>query len=154
MAEKSGVHLTGADSGWPVAGSAEPDPKKDGSGADPHSRASSVKGNTFEVSERQRIVVDATGGTYKLKLGGKTSAKINSTATAKQVQEALEALESIGAGNCEVTGGPGNAGGKNPYYVTFKGALKEQDVAQLEVVEKETTGGGGTVTVTTTTQGS
>ena len=32
--EKSGVHLTGEDSGWPVAADAEPDPKKDGSGDD------------------------------------------------------------------------------------------------------------------------
>jgi hypothetical protein len=35
---KSGVHLTGADSGWPVAtasDTAEPEPKKDGTGADP-----------------------------------------------------------------------------------------------------------------------
>lgn len=32
--EKSGVHLTGADSGWPVAADAEPDPHKDGTGTD------------------------------------------------------------------------------------------------------------------------
>lgn len=32
--ERSGVHLTGDDSGWPVGGDAEPEPKKDGSGED------------------------------------------------------------------------------------------------------------------------
>jgi hypothetical protein len=154
MSEKSGVHLTGADSGWPVAGTDEAQPKKDGQGNDPHSRADSVAGNTFEVSERQKVVVDATGGTYKLKLAGKTTAKINATATAAQLREALEAIETIGAGNCDVTGGPGNAGGTKPYYVSYKGALKQKDVAQLEVVEEETTGGAGTVTVTTTTPGS
>ncbi|HEY3435079.1 MAG TPA: hypothetical protein VGK41_05455 [Solirubrobacterales bacterium] len=155
MAERSGVHLTGADSGWPVGSAAEPGPRKDGTGADPHSRADSVAGNTFEVNERQRIVVDATGGTWKPKFGGKTAAAgVSATATAKVLREALEALESIGAGNVDVTGGPGNAGGTLPYYVTFKGALKGQNVALIEVVEEVTTGGAGTVTVTTTTEGS
>lgn len=32
--EKSGVHLTGDDSGWPVGGEGEPEPKKDGTGED------------------------------------------------------------------------------------------------------------------------
>lgn len=154
MGERSGIHLTGADSGWPVAGPAEEAPKKDGQGNDPHSRASSVKGNKFEVSERQAIVVDATGGKYKLKLGANTTTELTPATTAAQMKAALEALASIGAGNVEVTGGPGGAGGKVPYYVTFKGALKEQDVAQIEAVTKEVTGGAGTVTVTTTTPGS
>jgi hypothetical protein len=35
-AERSGIHTTGRDSGWPVAGDAEPGPHKDGTGADPH----------------------------------------------------------------------------------------------------------------------
>ncbi len=154
MAEKSGVHLTGADSGWPVASATEPGTRKDGSGADPHSRADSVANNAFEVNERQSVKVDATGGSYKLKFGGKTTGAIAAIATAKAVREALEALESIGAGNIDVTGGPGNAGGTLPYYVTFKGTLKGQNVALIEVVEEETTGGAGTVTVTTTTEGS
>ena len=154
MAEKSGVHLTGADSGWPVASAAEPGPRKDGTGADPHSRADAVAGGVFEVNERQRIVVDATGGDYKLKFGANTTAAIAATATAKALREALEAIASIGAGNVDVTGGPGNAGGTLPYYVTFKGALKGQNVALIEVVEEATTGGAGTVTVTTTTEGS
>ena len=39
FAEKSGVHLTGVDSGYPVAtadDTAEPEPKKPGDGTDPH----------------------------------------------------------------------------------------------------------------------
>lgn len=152
--EKSGVHLTGADSGWPVAGAAEPAPRKDGTGADPHSRAASVAGNVFEVNERQAIVVDATGGKYKLKWSGQTTGELTPAKTALQLQEALIALSNIGPGDVLVTGGPGGAGGKVPYYVTFQGALKEKDVALIEVVEEETTGGAGTVTVTTTTPGS
>ena len=99
-------------------------------------------------------MVDATGGDYKLKFGANTTAAIAATATAKALREALEAIASIGAGNVDVTGGPGNAGGTLPYYVTFKGALKGQNVALIEVVEEATTGGAGTVTVTTTTEGS
>jgi hypothetical protein len=154
MAEKSGVHLTGADSGWPVGGTSEPGAKKDGTGSDPHSRAASVAGNTFEVNERQQIVVDATGGTYKLKFEGQTTTALSALATATDVQNALIALSNIGVGDVAVTGGPGSAGGKSPYYVTFQGALKEKDVAAIEVVEEVTTGGAGTVTVTTTTGGS
>lgn len=152
--EKSGVHLTGADSGWPVASAAEPDPRKTGTGADPHSRASAVAGNNFEVNERQQIVVDATGGTYKLKWSGQTTTALTPATTATQLQAALVALSNLGPGDVLVTGGPGGAGGKAPYYVTFQGVEKEKDVPQIEVVEEETTGGAGTVTVTTTTSGS
>ena len=154
MAEKSGVHITGADSGWPVAGTGEPEPRKDGSGADPHSRVDSVANNTFDVNERQKIVVDATGGKYKLKLEGAESAEITPAKTAAELRAILEAHAKIGAGNVDVTGGPGGAGGKLPYYVTFKGTLKHKDVPLLEVVGKEVTGGAATVTVTTTTPGS
>jgi hypothetical protein len=152
--EKSGVHLTGADSGWPVGGPAEPDPKKLGDGVDPHTRADSVAGNTFEVSERQKLVVNATGGKYKLKLEGVTSEEVTPAKTAAQLKAILEAHGKIGAGNVEVTGGPGGAGGVTPYLITFKGALKDKDVPALEPVNLEVTGGAGTVVVTTVTPGS
>jgi hypothetical protein len=154
MSEKSGVHLTGADSGWPVGGSAEPDPKKAGDGVDPHTRATAVAGNTFEVSERQKLAVDATGGKYKLKLEGVSTGEITPAKTAAELKAILEAHEKIGAGNVEVTGGPGGAAAVTPYLITFKGALKEKDVPALEVVNKEVTGGAGTVVVTTVTPGS
>ena len=154
MAEKSGVHLTGADSGWPVASSAEPDPRKDGTGADPHSRASSVAVNTFEVNERQKVVVDATGGTFTLTYSCQTSGNIDFDATPAEVVTALEALSNVGSGDVAVTGGPGNDGGDNPYYVTFQGALEEQNVAQMTGDDTNLTGGGSSVTITTTTPGS
>lgn len=154
MAEKSGVHLTGADSGWPVASSAEPDPRKDGTGADPHSRASEVADSTFEVNERQKVVVDATGGTFTLTYDGQTTAAIAFNAAASAVAAALEALSNIGVGDVAVAGGPGNAGGSAPYYVTFQGALEEQDVAQLTASAASLTGGASTVTISTTTPGS
>lgn len=154
MSEKSGVHLTGADSGWPVAGSAEADPKKAGDGVDPHTRADSVANNTFEVSERQKLTVNATGGKYKLKLEGVSSAEITPAKTAAELKAILEAHGKVGAGNVEVTGGPGGAGGVTPYLITFKGALKDKDIPALEPVNLEVTGGAGTVVVTTVTPGS
>ena len=154
VTEKSGVHLTGGDSGWPVAGSAEPQPKKDGTGADPHSTASSVDDNVFEIDERQKVVVDATGGTFTLTYSGQTTAAIDFDATTAEVKSALEALSNIGVGDVAVAGGPGNDGGDNPYYVTFQGALAESDVAELTSSATNLTGGAGTAAVSTTTPGS
>lgn len=39
---RSGIHLTGEDSGWPVAAEPEDDPKKDGTGDDPHDQAVAI----------------------------------------------------------------------------------------------------------------
>lgn len=153
-AEKSGIHLTGADSGWPVGAEASPGNAKDGTGSDPYSRADAVAANIVEVNERQKIVVDATGGKYKLKWSGQTTGELTPAKTALQIQEALIALSNIAPGDVEVTGGAGNAGGTKPYYVTFTGTLKDADQPAIEVIEEETTGGAGTVTVTTTTAGS
>lgn len=40
--EKSGVHITGVDSGWPTGAASEPLHVKDGTGADPSPKAQSV----------------------------------------------------------------------------------------------------------------
>ena len=47
-----------------------------------------------------------TGGTFTLSFGGQTTAAIPFNATAAQVQAALQALSSIGAGNVACAGGP------------------------------------------------
>jgi hypothetical protein len=49
-------------------------------------------------------------------------------APASQVQNALEALAPIGAGNVQVTGGPGGSG---PYVVDFLGSLANKDIGLL-----------------------
>lgn len=154
LVEKSGVHLTGADSGWPVASSAESDPRKDGSGSDPHSRASSVEDNVFEVNERQKVVVKGDGGTFTLTYSGQTTSALDFDSTPAEVVAALEALSNIGVGDVAVTGGPGNLAADKPYYVTFQGALKESDVAQMTASATNLTGTGKAVTVSTTTPGS
>lgn len=48
----------------------------------------------------------ATGGTFTLTFGAQTTSAIPYNATASQVQTALQALSSIGAGNMLCTGGP------------------------------------------------
>lgn len=100
-------------------------------------------GDTKEV---QTITEGGSGLTsFTLTFGGDTTDAIAAAATAAQVQAALEALDSIGAGNVLVTG---SAGG--PYTVTFENDLAGEDVAQMTATP---TGGSGTVTIATTTAG-
>lgn len=114
----------------------------------------SFGGNTTEalqagVNEVQTVTLTgATGGTFTLKFGAKTTEGIAFDATAEKVKEELEALESVGAGNVEVSG---EAGG--PYTVTFIGELAAEDVAELEADGAELEGGEAEVTVETTTAG-
>src|SRR5690606_2536780 len=102
--EKSGIHLTGADSGWPVADpSVEPPHTKTGTGGtDSFPDADQVAGGVVKdggKDEVQKVTVsDATGGTFTLTFGGKTTAPIAYDGTAATVQAALEALSTIGKG--------------------------------------------------------
>ncbi len=150
-AEKSGIHLTGKDSGWPVGGDDEPPYTKDGTGADPFPSAVSVAGGKVTddgTDEQQKVNVVAAGGTLKLKFSGKQTAGIAEDATAKQVQEALEALDNIEPGDVKVTG---DAGG--PFAITFEGQYADTNVPTLEADGASLTGEGHEVTVTTTTAG-
>jgi len=108
------------------------------------------------VNEKQSVKVDATGGKFKLKYSGQTTADIAYNATAAVLREALEALSNIAVGEVAVTGGPGSSGGTTPYIVTFLEALSGTDVAALEFVagSEALSGGGAAVTITTLTGGS
>jgi hypothetical protein len=66
-AERSGVHLTGEDSGFPVADpDAEPGPVKDGTGADPHPDATAVvDGEVATDGEAVRGDTGGSGGSYE-----------------------------------------------------------------------------------------
>lgn len=153
--EKSGVHLTGADSGWPVAGTAEAEPKKDGTGSDPHVRASEVADGVVEVSERQRLVIDATSGQLKLTYDGQQTADIDFDPTSAELVAALEALSNVAPGDVSATG-PSVSGNQRTYYVTFGGTLADTDVPQMTVQAGTVplAGGGAAATVTTITPGS
>lgn len=150
--EKSGVHITGADSGWPVGAEKAPGHVKDGTGADPLPKAESVAGGVVTdagTDEVQKVTeANASGGTFILTFDGKATAAIASDATAAQVQTALEALANIDSGDVTVAG---EAGG--PYTITFAGQYADENVPSLEVDGAELEGEGAEVTVATTTAG-
>lgn len=95
-------------------------------------------------------VADASGGTFTLAFGDDETDPIAHDAMAEDVQAALEALESIGAGNVECTGGPLGA---DPVTVTFVGDLGSTDVDALVADDTLLDGVGAAVTVTTVTPG-
>jgi hypothetical protein len=90
--------------------------------------------------EVEAITVNATGGTFTVSYGAETTAPINYNASAKEVQEALEALPAL-KGNVKVTGGPGGEGGGTPYTLTFEGALAEQAITPVTTNRSALTGG-------------
>jgi hypothetical protein len=93
----------------------------------------------------EELVVSATGGTYELQPSHSAipTVPIEWDASAEEVQQALEALSEVGAGNVSVTGGPGDATGSNPYRVTWVGALIAGSPGDLNVRENHLTNGGG-----------
>jgi hypothetical protein len=84
---------------------------------------------------------------FTITFGGQTTASLDDDATAAQVQTALEALSTIGAGNILVTGGPLGTG---PFTLTFRGALADTNVGDVTTTP---TGGTGTVDVAVVTAG-
>lgn len=104
------------------------------------------------TNEVQKVTVKAKKGNFKLKFQGEETAAIKFNATAKEVQEALEALGGIDPGDVVVTGGPGDEGGTTPYTVTFGGQFAEEDVPAIEGV-KSTLEEPGEITVTTSVAG-
>jgi hypothetical protein len=106
------------------------------------------------TNEVQTLTITGTpvGGTFRLSFKGVTTAAIASTATAANVQAALEALSTIGTGNVVATGGPlpGTA-----VVLTFQGQLAGSNLPLTTVNTPAFTGGTTpTATVTETTPGS
>lgn len=99
------------------------------------------------VDEEQQIFVDATGGTFTVTFGADTTPALDYDITAVDLEAALEALPSIGVGNVNVTGGPGDDGGTTPYIVTFVSSLGWQNVPDLTTDATLLTGGASTATV-------
>lgn len=118
MAERSGIHITGKDSGWPVGGPDEPDPKKDGTGVDDLPKVESIAQGEVTAAEESQRVSDTggdSGTTFTLTFDGQTTAALNrDTATAAQVKTALEGLSNIAPGDIDVTGATGG-----PFTIRF-----------------------------------
>lgn len=110
-------------------------------------------GNAPAAAAKQTLTVDATAGQFKLSFRGQTSADIAFDATAAQVDTAFEALNTVGANNVAVTGGPGGAGGLTPYVITFSGVLNNAPMPLIGVAAGTTplsSGAGASVANTTT----
>lgn len=104
------------------------------------------------INEVQSVKVDGTGGTFQLGIEGDLTAKLAFNVSPANLAAALEDLPAIPEGSITVTGGVGNSGGTNPYFVTFEGELSGENVDLLADAD-ELTGGGADVTVTVVTAG-
>lgn len=106
-------------------------------------------GTVPAVNEVHRVTVDATSGNWKYRFNGEETGNLAFNISASALTTALEALATIGAGNVQITGGPGNSGGTNPYDITFIGDLAGTNVVPSIVTNVSLAGGGATVTVST-----
>ena len=94
-------------------------------------------GSFSAVNEVQQLSVsDATGGTFKLSFEGSETAPIPYNASAAEVEAALEALATIGAGNVDVSKPASD------YLVTFVGTLASTDVEELKADKTGLEGSG------------
>jgi hypothetical protein len=107
------------------------------------------------ADEVQQLTVSATGGSYLLLREEEgtieDAAVLEFNETHAQVQSALE--EMYGAGDVEVSGGPGDESGEPPYEIKFTGGLADQSVPAIVAVSAfklagiELTGGRKEATV-------
>jgi hypothetical protein len=104
-----------------------------------------VSTGTLELS----AAATETGHTFLT--ARETTAPIGATASAVELKAAIVALEGFEAADLTVTGGPGDAGGANPYEVTFEGFLAGQDVEQMSATNIDLAGGAPSSSVTVKT---
>lgn len=110
-----------------------------------------LEANGTDAVQQVAITGGPTGGTFPLTKGANTTAGIPYNATAAQVQAALVAIASVGAGGVVCTGGPLPA---TPVVCTFVGANAATPVATMTTSSASLTGGTSpTVAVTSTTTG-
>ncbi len=95
-------------------------------------------------NEQQTLVLaNASGGTWRLAYNGQVTGRLAVTATAGQVDAALETLSGIGSGNLTTTGSAGN------FTITFAGSKANTNM--LQVFGDATAAYSGTTTRTITT---
>jgi hypothetical protein len=96
--------------------------------------------------EEQEVTIAASGGSFKLSFEGAQTASLSFSATAAQVEAALDGVASIGGvgGSVKVTGGPGDLTGSDPYLVSFEGSLGGDDLPPLKLDESALSGPAAT----------
>lgn len=101
--ERSGIHITGNDSGMPVASEVEPGDVKDGSGDDPHAKAVAVGRGHVEregkpgPEEEAEELGDLTVAELR-DLADERGVELPSGARKAEIVETLEAAESESSG--------------------------------------------------------
>ena len=110
---------------------------------------------TAGTDEVQTLTIDATGGTFKLKYDGQTTAAISWSATnttlRDNVDTALEALTNIGTGGVTTAVGTMTAG-VGTLTITFAGSLAKKAVNTITVANNSLTG-TATLSIAETTPG-
>lgn len=93
-----------------------------------------------ETTEIQQVSLEgeASGGTFRLSFRDQETAPIPWNATATELQEALEHLETIGQGNVAVALGKTSAHNPGVWLVTFTGSLGGIDVPLLDPTDNLT----------------
>jgi hypothetical protein len=97
-------------------------------------------------SEMQKVMIDASGGQFKLRYGADTTTDLAFDATASAVRAAIGALPAIaaGGGSVSVSRSIDPVGGVSEYGITFDGGpLKGTDVPLMAVVKGSTPLSGG-----------
>jgi hypothetical protein len=107
-----------------------------------------VLGELAGTNEQVQVAITGgpTGGTFTLTFGAQTTAAIPYGASALQVQDALEALSTIGDGNIAVTGGW--TGGGAVFLLEFRAALGATDVGAVTGSVASLTGGTPAIAIT------
>lgn len=112
--------------------------------------------SVINVNEIQQATVDATGGQWEIEVTTQTgipaelvdhtfAAVVDATATAAEVEAALEALPNMGDGSVTVSGGPGDAGGNFPYVIEFN-VVELTSAPSVVISDVSLAGGAATVT--------
>lgn len=108
------------------------------------------------TDEVQTLTIDATGGTFKLSFEGFTTAAISWSATNNTLRDnvdaALEALPSIGAGGITTAVGTMTAG-VGTLTLTFAGNRGKQAIGSVIAVANNSLTGTATLSIAETTPG-
>jgi hypothetical protein len=110
-------------------------------------------------NDEQQLTVSATAGTYTLTFtppgGGapETTSELAFDASTLSVEQALAALPGIGVANVQVTGGPGDASGSQPYTILFHRALGALVISPLTVADGSSPLSGGSGASVSNSQG-
>jgi hypothetical protein len=88
------------------------------------------------VNDVQTITMTATAGTWTLSVGGQTTISMAFNVATATVQTNVQALSTVGSGNCTVTGTAGVS-----YVLTFNGALASTVMPDVATNNSALTGG-------------